>query len=100
MFGFLKRGETSEPVKRPPSFERELFSCRQQQNTPRNPYINISSFSLKWNMSLSIEDVWRYFSISADMPRLLCCHTHSQGCWPKVRDLSVVLTSQVVAHVH
>lgn len=59
MFGFLKRGETSEPVKRPPSFERELFSCRQQQNTPPNPYINNSSFSLKWNMSLSIEDVWR-----------------------------------------
>lgn len=59
MFGFLERGKTSEPVKRLPLFECESFSCHQQQNTPPNPYINISSFSLKWNMSLSIEDIWR-----------------------------------------
>lgn len=59
MFGFLKRGETSGLGKRRRLLEHELLSPPQQQDTPLNPLITISSFCLKWNVSLSLEDIWR-----------------------------------------
>lgn len=69
MFGFLKRGKTSEPVKRIHLFEHELFSCHQQQSTPPNLPINTSSFHLKWNMSHLVEDMWREIFF---LPLLMC----------------------------